>query len=78
MKHVFMCIEVFLVMLYGNIHLFQRTSLQMPKDRERVMCKFKMKRTVTQVYTQGCEMYSCSQIDTFHSLFGLGKIMFSL
>jgi Rps23 Pro-64 3,4-dihydroxylase Tpa1-like proline 4-hydroxylase len=47
MKLVFMCIEVFLVMLYENIRLFQRTSLQMPKDRERIMCKLKIKRPIT-------------------------------
>jgi len=31
------------------MNLFQRTSLQMPKDRERIMCKLKFKRTATQV-----------------------------
>ena len=47
-KLVFMCIEVFLVMLYENISLFQRISLQMPKHRERIMCKLNIERTVTQ------------------------------
>jgi len=48
-------------MLYENIHLFQRTSLQMPKDRERIMCKLKIKRTVTlHCYTRMQNVQLCT------------------
>jgi len=66
-------------MLYENNSLFERTRLQMLKDKERIMCKLISKRAITQcVIHEGCEMQSCSQIVAFCSPFGLGKKMFNL
>jgi hypothetical protein len=48
--NLFSCVLRFFWWCYmKNICLFQRTSLQTSKDRERILCKLKFKRTVTQV-----------------------------
>ena len=66
-------------MLYENICRFQRTSLQVPKDRERNMCKLKIKGRVAQyvIHEDAKCMIAHGSVHFIHRL-AWGNIMFSL